>query len=1138
MQKNIAAFTDYGKDFPANEWMILVIRPFKCYLSAIFKYIVIFICYHTEGVIRMSARWLQSHYLLYICLFVTLLHFAGCAVEPSEQWPRAGRDINRSGTTETVISFPLNESWRYTAEFAPEPAWPEPAGQDYWHNVRKLVPAVTYDRAFEIVVYGDRLFFGSSADNKIRAIDASNGKEIWAFSTEGPVRFAPEIAEGRVYAGSDDGTLYCLNARNGSLVWKSRLMSEDARLPGNGRIISRWPLRSGVLLNGSTVYCTAGLFPSAETYLCALDATNGSIQWKRDIPISPQGYMALTSRALVVPTGRTEPALFNPEDGEYLGRLKGSGGSYAFASDTYTVSGPGLRSGQVSIKAQDNTEGIVSFNGLRMVLMGETAYILSNDGITAVHHGRYMKLTASLQTLSGKRKALSDSLNAGEDDGLRGALVNVEEEIESCESDRSACILWQQKLICPYSLIRAGDILFAGGEDVVTAVRTEDGEVIATMAVDGKAYSLAAADRRLFVSTDKGIVHCFSSRIGSKQTTASTRHTKRPGSSKPNEFSDAAGLILAETGIDKGYCFDIGCGNGRLATELARITGLTIVCVTDNPSDTRKARKTIDDAGLANRVTVHETSLSELPYVHYCANLIISEKTLTNGTLPPSPAEVARILRPEGGSIFLGEFDDGGNGLDEWKAHIEGIDWSRNSGHGSWLTGRRGKVAGSGEWTQLYADAANTSNSGDNLQGPVTVQWYGRPGPRDMIDRHHRPMSSLYNGGRVFIPGNNRIITVDAYNGTPLWEREMPGSRRIGALKDCGNMILEGDRLYIAVKDSCHALNVSDGSSLQSYAIPGGDGYRYDWGYVSAYGKLLIGTAQKTGASFSNLDFRGSPRNGSFLLENDFRDVIASERLFAIDSETGETAWEYRGGTIMNNTIVRGDGTIYFAECRNPAITNDRDGRIRIDHFCARDMYIVALDADSGEKLWERPYSFPFQHIMFASYKEGILLITGTYNKDGNVRYGLYGFNADSCSDRWETHYIGLNNKSTAPFGTGGEHGEQWQHPVIVGRTVYLRPYAFDLDTGEKKDYIAYRGGHGCGGLTGSEHYLYGRGSNPRMYPLDTQETEGIPLNNVSRPGCWLNMIPAGGLILIPESSSGCTCGYPIQTSIAFSPME
>jgi hypothetical protein len=33
-------------------------------------------------------------------------------------------------------------------------------------------------------------------------------------------------------------------------------------------------------------------------------------------------------------------------------------------------------------------------------------------------------------------------------------------------------------------------------------------------------------------------------------------------------------------------------------------------------------------------------------------------------------------------------------------------------------------------------------------------------------------------------------------------------------------------------------------------------------------------------------------------------------------------------------------------------------------------------------------------------------------------------------------------------------------------------------------------------------------------------------------------MIPAGGLLLVPEASSGCTCDYPLQGSMAFLPVK
>ena len=49
----------------------------------------------------------------------------------------------------------------------------------------------------------------------------------WTWQTEGPVRFAPAIANGRVYAVSDDGHLYCLDAGDGRLIQKWRGGPDD-----------------------------------------------------------------------------------------------------------------------------------------------------------------------------------------------------------------------------------------------------------------------------------------------------------------------------------------------------------------------------------------------------------------------------------------------------------------------------------------------------------------------------------------------------------------------------------------------------------------------------------------------------------------------------------------------------------------------------------------------------------------------------------------------------------------------------------------------------------------------------------------------------------------------------------------------
>jgi hypothetical protein len=40
------------------------------------------------------------------------------------------------------------------------------------------------------------------------------------------------------------------------------------------------------------------------------------------------------------------------------------------------------------------------------------------------------------------------------------------------------------------------------------------------------------------------------------------------------------------------------------------------------------------------------------------------------------------------------------------------------------------------------------------------------------------------------------------------------------------------------------------------------------------------------------------------------------------------------------------------------------------------------------------------------------------------------------------------------------------------------------------------------------------------------------------RPGCWINAVPAGGILLVPDASSRCMCSYLIKSSIALAPLE
>jgi outer membrane protein assembly factor BamB len=220
-----------------------------------------------------------------------------------EDWPTWLHDNQRSGTAPRELPLPLAAAWTYRPRHAPQPAWPPPARQDFWNRKYDLAPRVVFDRAFHVVVAGERVYFGSSADDRVTCLDLAGGKCRWSFFAEGPIRLAPTVAEGRVLVGSDDGAAYCLDAADGKCLWTSRPAPADRRIPGNERIISVTPVRTGVLVAGGTANFCAGMFPLEGVWRAEVDLRTGRTLAVEQVAASAQGYIQLLNDRLMVATG-------------------------------------------------------------------------------------------------------------------------------------------------------------------------------------------------------------------------------------------------------------------------------------------------------------------------------------------------------------------------------------------------------------------------------------------------------------------------------------------------------------------------------------------------------------------------------------------------------------------------------------------------------------------------------------------------------------------------------------------------------------------------------------------------------------------------------------------------------------------
>ena len=135
---------------------------------------------------------------------LVMLATSSLATAMAADWPTYRNDYARTGVSPDPLPRNLTEAWTWRSAQPPQPAWQGEAKWDGWNKVYDLKARQTFDRVFHAVIASGRGYFGSSADDQVYCLDAKSGRELWTFFTEGPVRFAPTIVNGRAYFGSED----------------------------------------------------------------------------------------------------------------------------------------------------------------------------------------------------------------------------------------------------------------------------------------------------------------------------------------------------------------------------------------------------------------------------------------------------------------------------------------------------------------------------------------------------------------------------------------------------------------------------------------------------------------------------------------------------------------------------------------------------------------------------------------------------------------------------------------------------------------------------------------------------------------------------------------------------------------------
>ena len=971
----------------------------------------------------------------------------------ADDWPAAGGNAARTHSSAENLPASLDLHWTWRAAHLPRPAWPSS-------------DRLAFDRADQPVVAGGIVAFGGSADGKVTALDAATGRVLWSVFTGAPVRFAPAAWNDRFFAASDDGWLYALRATTGDILWKKRGGPDGRMILGNDRVISHWPARGGPVVADDIVYFAAGIWPSDGIYLYALDAATGKVLWCNDTSgsiympqphgganaesgVAAQGALVVAGDLLLVPTGRSVPAAFRRSDGvfQYF-HLQENG-----------------QQGGASVSAMDAlffNHGVIYdvATGAAQEAVGAGVFAAFPDGVV-----RSTERTLSLCAIGPKEKK-----------DRKGELVPITGLEE----------LWSLSVRGGVSVISAGTGVVVGAPRRVTLVDAIDRKILWSADVDGLPYALAAAGGRLYVGTDQGILYCFGAPSDVARAPLSAPRTEAAPYGANGAAAAAAKEIVMKTGVSEGYAVDLGCGDGALAFELARLTNLRIYAVDSDPAKVALARRRLEAAGLYGvRVTVHQADPAACPYPRHFANLVVS----ASGAAPAEAVE--RLQRPFGGAACLGPA-------------------------GAMKASFRGPLAGAGSWTHGYADPANTSCSSDTLvRGPLTMHWF-RDGDFLMPQRHGRGPAPLALDGRLIVEGMNSLRAMDAYNGRVLWEVKLPKVLRafnedhlMGVAGTGANLCATSEAIYVHTGTRCLKLDPATGRTLAAFETPAHpDGKAGLWGYLAAENGLLYGSLVDSGHLVK----------WSWKLGDMSELFTESSRLFAMDPVTGKIRWTYEAkSSIRHNAIAIGGGRVHLID--RPRAEDDRleaeEGWVPEQPLGE----LVTLDAVTGKELW-RSNEDVFGTVLIAGVRHDTLLMAyqpTRFKLPSETGGRLAAFRASDGKRRWD---------KKAAYQT---------RPLLVDRAIYAQGGEWDLLTGEGRKFNLERS-YGCGQMAASAHLAVYRSATLGYH--DFASSKGTTNYGGMRLGCWINAIPAAGMVLVPDATTGCRCSYLNQAWVALRPRE
>ncbi len=203
---------------------------------------------------------------------------------------------------------------------------------------------------FSYPVSENKIFF-PSFDNFLYCVDIESGREVWRFKTgKYGSTGSPTLYKGVIYHGSRDGFFYAIDAKDGKDIWKIIISESDNPISTKPLVIDDkiyfgtddekvyclnldgnilWRFKTGHKIGCPPVFDNGNIYiGSFDCYLYSLDSRKGTEIWRYATSVSSPSYCPPAQEAFRIEVKKSE----NIED------LVESEDKYAFSSETLNFS--------------------------------------------------------------------------------------------------------------------------------------------------------------------------------------------------------------------------------------------------------------------------------------------------------------------------------------------------------------------------------------------------------------------------------------------------------------------------------------------------------------------------------------------------------------------------------------------------------------------------------------------------------------------------------------------------------------------------------------------------------------------------------------------------------------------------------